>query len=77
LNWDVRETGQRYTNSANTDSLPRFLLFDVGVGFTPTLGRLTAALRGGIRNLFDKQHEMMKGYPIPGRNWYAELELRI
>ncbi len=77
LSWDVRETGERYTNSDNTDSLPGFLLFDVGVGLAPTLGRLTTALRGGIRNLFDKQHEVMKGYPIPGRNWYAEVELRI
>jgi vitamin B12 transporter len=77
LNWDVRRTGERYTNPDNTDSLPGFLLFDVGLGLTPTLGRLTTALRGGIRNLFDRQYEVMKGYPIPGRNWYAELELRI
>jgi len=77
LNWDVRRTGERYTNPDNTDSLPSFLLFDVGVGLTPTLGRLATALRGGIRNLFDKRYEVMKGYPIPGRNWYAELELRL
>jgi len=77
VNWDVRETGERYTNSDNTDSLPGFLLFDVGIGFTPTLGRLTTALRGGTRNLFDKQYEVMKGYPVPGRSWYAELELKL
>jgi vitamin B12 transporter len=77
LSWDVRETGKRYTNPDNTDSLPGFLLFDVGLGLTPTLGRLATALRGGVRNLFDKQYEVMKGYPVPGRNWYAELELRI
>ena len=77
LNWDVRETGERYTNPDNTDSLPSFLLFDVGVGLKPTLGRLATALRGGIRNLFDRRYEMMKGYPVPGRNWYAELELKL
>ncbi|MCX6843554.1 MAG: hypothetical protein NTX53_14870 [candidate division WOR-3 bacterium] len=33
--------------------------------------------RGGIRNLFDWQYEVMKGCPIRGRNWYAELELKL
>ncbi|MBN2466472.1 TonB-dependent receptor [candidate division WOR-3 bacterium] len=77
LSWDVRRTGKRYTVPDNTDSLPGFLLFDMGVGFTPTLGRLETALRGGVRNLFDRQYEVMKGYPVPGRNWYAELELKL
>ena len=77
LSWDVRRTGERYTVPDNTDSLPGFLLFDVGIGFTPTLGRLETALRGGVRNLLDRQYEVMKGYPVPGRNWYAELELKL
>jgi outer membrane cobalamin receptor len=77
LSWDVRRTGERYTVPDNTDSLPGFLLFDVGIGVTPTVGRLKAALRGGVRNLFDRKYEMMKGYPIPGRNWYAELEVKL
>jgi hypothetical protein len=33
--------------------------------------------RGGIRSLFDRQYEVMKDYPIPGRDWYAELELKL
>jgi len=82
LNWDVRYTGLRYTTPDtlapnDTNSLPGFLVLDVGVTFTPTFGRLGTALRGGVRNLFDRQYEMMKGYPIPGRNWYAELELKL
>jgi len=77
VNWDVRRTGERYTNPDNTDSLPGFLLFDVGVGIAPAIGRLKTALRGGIRNLFDRQYEVMKDYPVPGRSWYAEVGLRI
>ena len=82
LNWDVRYTGQRYTTPDtlapnDTNSLPGFLVLDVGVAFMPTFGRLGTALRGGIRNLFDRQYEVMRGYPIPGRNWYAELELKL
>jgi outer membrane receptor protein involved in Fe transport len=77
LSWDVRRTGERYTVPDNTDSLPGFLLFDVGIGVTPTMGRLKTALRGGIRNLLDRQYEVMRDYPIPGRTWYAELEMKL
>ena len=82
LTCDVRYTGQRYTTpdtlpANSTNSLPSLLLLDVGLTVTPTFGRLGTALRGGVRNLFDRQYEVMKGYPIAGRNWYAELELKL
>ena len=82
LTCDVRYTGQRYTMPDtlppnSTNSLPGFMLFDVGLALTPTFGRIGTALRGGVRNLFDRQYEVMRGYPIPGRNWYAELELKL
>jgi len=82
LGCDIRYTGLRYTtpdtlppNTAN--SLPGYLLFDVGVSVNPTFGPVGGALRGGIRNLLDRQYEVMKDYPVPGRTWYAELELKL
>ena len=82
LNWDVRYTGLRYTTTdtlpPNADnSLPGFLLFDVGLSFSPKLGKVEAALRGGVRNLLDHQYEVMRDYPVPGRTWYGELELNL
>jgi iron complex outermembrane receptor protein len=77
ISWDVRHTGERFTDPDNTTLLPAFLLFDVGTAFTPTFGGLAAAVRGVVRNLFDRQYEVIKGYPLPGRNWYAELEVRL
>jgi vitamin B12 transporter len=82
LNCDIRYTGSRYTTpdtlpQSGTNSLPGFLLMDVGLALSPTFGRIGTALRGGVRNLFDRQYEVMKGYPVPGRNWYAELELKL
>jgi outer membrane receptor protein involved in Fe transport len=82
LSWDVRHTGQRYTKPDtlapnDTNSLPDYLVLDVGLALTPTFGRVGVALRGGVRNLFDRQYEVMRSYPVPGRNWYAELELGI
>jgi outer membrane cobalamin receptor len=82
LNCDVRYTGLRYTTPDtlppnSTNSLPGFLLLDVGLAFSPTFGRVRTALRGGVRNLLDRQYEVMRGYPILGRSWYAELEVKL
>jgi outer membrane cobalamin receptor len=81
LTGNVSYTGRRYTtpdtlppNAANT--LPSYLLFDVGLAVSPVFGNVKTALRGGIRNLLDTQYEVMKGYPVQGRNWYAEIELK-
>ena len=27
----------------------------------------------GINNLFDKEYEYVKGYPMPGRNFYVGI----
>jgi vitamin B12 transporter len=80
LTGDIHCTGQRYTTPDalppnSTNSLPAYLLFDVGLAVSPTFGRVGTALRGGIRNLLDLPYEVMRGYPVPGRNWYAELVL--
>jgi outer membrane cobalamin receptor len=77
LNCDLRYTGARYTQTDDSDSLPGYMLLDVGASYGPHLGRLSATVRAGVRNLFDRQYEVMQGYPVPGRNWYAELELGI
>jgi len=78
----VRYTGQRYTTPDtlapnSTNSLPGYLLFDAGLALSHTFGRVGTALRGGIRNLLDRQYEVMRDYPVPGRNWYAELEVKL
>lgn len=77
LSWNVQYTGKRYTATDNTDSLPACLLFDTELGLTPQLGPVRTILRGGCRNLFDRRHESVKDYPLPGRSLYAELELGI
>ncbi len=82
LTGDIRYTGQRYTTPdtlppSSANSLPGYLVFDVGLSFSPRFGGVETALRGGIRNLFDREYEVMRDYPVPGRNWYAELELGI
>ncbi len=77
LGWNVRHIGSRFTNSANTKSLPACLLFDIALDLSPRFGPITTILRTGARNLFDRRYQLVDGYPLPGRSFYAELELRI
>lgn len=77
LSCDVQYAGKRYTATDNTDSLPAYLILDVELGCSPRFGSIKTALRGGCRNLFDRRHESMKGYPLPGRSLYVETELGI
>jgi len=74
INWDVRHIGPRYTDAENTDLLPGFLLLDAGLSLAHRFGPARAALRAGVRNIFDRRYEVMKDYPVPGRNLYCELE---
>jgi outer membrane cobalamin receptor len=77
LGWNVRYTGSRFADAANSDTLPAYLLFDVGLDLSQRIGPVTADLRGGVRNLFDRRYQAVRDYPTPGRSFYSELELRI
>jgi outer membrane receptor for ferrienterochelin and colicins len=77
LSATAQYVGKRYTTADDSDSLPGYFLTDAECSVSPALVRPTVTLRGGIRNLFDRQYQTTKGYPVPGRNWYAELGLEI
>lgn len=77
-----RAVTRRYTNKENTDTLPGFGLLDAGVIFDPV--RLLAKSGGwhsrvgfGCKNLLDLQYQEIKGYPLPGRNIYLEIDIGI
>jgi len=77
LSATAQYVGKRYTMADHSDSLPGYFLTDAECSVSPTLLRPTVTLRAGIRNLFDRQYQTTQGYPVPGRNWYAELGLEI
>ena len=66
----LRGEGLRYTNFANTASLPGFCLLDVHIG--RKLGSHWQA-RLSLTNALDKRYELISGYPMPGR----ELKLAL
>jgi outer membrane cobalamin receptor len=77
LEWDVRSVGIRYADAANTDTLPAWLTLDLGIDLSPRLGRVQPSIAAGIRNLFDRRYEMIRDYPLPGRNWYMGLSVGL
>lgn len=79
LNLSAEHSGKRYTDVANTDSLAlaQHLLFDAGASVGSRLGPGDAILRFGIRNFGNQRYETVRDYPMPGRTWYAELEIGI
>jgi outer membrane receptor protein involved in Fe transport len=70
-------TGSRFSDPANTDTLPGYLVVDFGLGLRPRFGPVKLDARTGLRNLLDERYETTRGYPMPGRNWYLELGLEI
>lgn len=40
------------------------------------IGRAKAEIRGDIKNLLNKQYEIVKSYPMPGRSWQLTLKLK-
>lgn len=41
------------------------------------IGRPVAEVRFDIKNLFDKQYEIVRSYPMPGRSWQLMLKIKI
>lgn len=49
-------TGSMYADNANTQEIPSWTEVDVGGRFTTTVNNRKVVLRGGVDNLFDKNH---------------------
>lgn len=74
-------SGDRLTDAAFPDTLPGaipgYALLDLGLLFGYEPGPVRFSLSTGVRNLADRRVETVRDYPLPGRSWYAELELML
>lgn len=70
-------TGPRFSDPANTDTMPGYLLLSVQLQSQPRLGAVAIGVEAGVRNLLDARYETARGYPTAGRNWYCQLNLEI
>jgi outer membrane cobalamin receptor len=81
LRWDdilIRETGIRlshtftgfrYFTEDNTAFLPGYAISDFSVRTKFRSGRTSVVVKGEVNNLFDKEYQVMLGYPMPGRSF--------
>lgn len=77
-----RAVSKRFTNKENTDTLPGFSILDAEVVIDPVRAlfsnsNLYCQLILGCRNVFNKQYQELKDYPLPGRNIYLEIDMGL
>ena len=41
------------------------------------IGRSVAEIRFDVKNLLDKQYEIVRSYPMPGRSWQLSLNFKF
>jgi outer membrane receptor protein involved in Fe transport len=63
--------GERYSGPQNSDAtrLPAYCDFGLNVDRSFDLRIGTLSLRAAIQNLLDVQYEVVRSYPMMGRNW--------
>lgn len=71
-----RYTSKRYTTEANDDSIDGYFLLDFRGSYTVELGTIATTVSLDVRNIFDRDYEVMQYYPMPGRHYELSVRLR-
>ncbi|MCC6865107.1 MAG: TonB-dependent receptor [Ignavibacteria bacterium] len=66
-------SSKRYSNFENTVFISGYKIFDANIGFGLKINKLNAELRLIVNNLTNEQYSVISGYPMPGRNFKAEI----
>ena len=80
LNYNIGYTGKRYTQTDNEQDnsetiLKPYLLNDISVSKELRLKKIEMNLKFSIRNLLDKDYQVVLARPMPGRNYSITLGL--
>lgn len=73
----VRYVSFRYVTAANDEFLPGFTTVDLSAGAKIALARLTLSPLFTVRNLFNKNYQVIPQYPMPLRTFYFTLGVRF
>jgi len=69
--------GYRYTTEDNIDYLPGCQLTDLSLRIRSNLHNFSLRWNFQVHNMFDKEYQIMLGYPMPGRSYSCSLDLQI
>jgi vitamin B12 transporter len=71
--------GHRYVLAENihTNMLSSWWHHDVVAGYQLKAGKTLFRIRLEVNNLFDRQYEVIRGFPMPGRGFFVRVEAGI
>ena len=77
LNYSFIYVGERYHTSANTreNYEQPWYTHDVSIMYDFILKNLRLGLTLEVNNLFNQQYDVIKNYPMPGRNYKAVIKI--
>lgn len=79
ISFHVSGMSGRYANNEHYDGteIDGHVEFGLAAYRRVVLGRHRMELRADVRNLFDKQYELVARYPMPGRNYMITLNYKL
>jgi outer membrane receptor protein involved in Fe transport len=75
LGWNSIFNGYRYMLGENiyANYLPSWWLHDLNISYKLLYKMLGIKVKAEINNLFDKQYDVVKSFPMPGRSYNLSL----
>ncbi|MGN1246436.1 MAG: TonB-dependent receptor [Muribaculaceae bacterium] len=79
LNYSFIYVGERYDNSSNirANYVQPWYTHDLSAGYTWHTGGVKMKVQVEVNNLFNQQYEVIRNYPMPGRNYKLTLSVGI
>jgi outer membrane cobalamin receptor len=67
--------GKRPERPNSTKMLPPVWMINLSMEKSFTLAGQNLAIRAGVENLLNKNYEIVRGYPLPGRELFFEISV--
>ncbi len=77
LGLDSRMIGKRYILAANTKWTEPYSVWNIRAGYSFSVHKIRISVSASAENIFDKDYEVLVGYPMPGRSFSAGIGLRF
>nr|WP_230204622.1 TonB-dependent receptor [Prevotella phocaeensis] len=79
LSYNLLYTGTRYTTGYNSRDhhMPAFLDHSISVGKMFRIGRTELTVRASALNLYGRNYEIIRFYPMPGRNYRVSIHYKF
>jgi outer membrane cobalamin receptor len=77
LSWTINMVGERYSLAENIKSnlIERYAEQQISANRSFSVGKVLLRLQAEVLNLTNKQYEVIKYYPMPGRSFRASVRM--